>query len=269
MTLDSTLELVLALVQAVVVVLLIVRKIYKKLPLFSSYLVWLLVLQGASAIIARSHSATYELQYFIASILDTIFLLCVLAELSMSVLSPIRSALPRWTGFAVAALLALIFAIIWRFAIPPGLTNLTSTSQHAVHFDIASSVLRIVFFLALAGFSQLLSIGWRDRELQIATGLGFYSLVGLSVVVLHMNQGASTPEAVRVYHLLDEIAGVSYIISMVYWIVSFAQKVPERREFTPQMQEFLLALAGNARSARVAMSHSSKYEAEEKSKSVR
>ena len=44
-----------------------------------------------------------------------------------------------------------------------------SQLQHTV------SILRILFFLVLAGGSQLLSIGWRDRELQVATGLGFYS----------------------------------------------------------------------------------------------
>ncbi len=46
---------------------------------------------------------------------------------------------------------------------------------------------------------------------------------------------------------------------MVYWIVSFAQKVPERREFTPQMESFLLALAGHARGTRVAMTGSSDF----------
>jgi hypothetical protein len=37
----------------------------------------------------------------------------------------------------------------------------------------------------------------------------------------------------------------------MYWAFSFAAKEAERREFTPQMQSFLLALAGTARTARV------------------
>ena len=269
MTLDSNLELGAAILQAVVIVLLIVRRIYKKLPLFSAYLVWLLFLQGASAIISRSHSASYERQFFIASILDTVFLLGVLVELSLSVLKPIRQSLPRWTGLIIACLLGLVFGLIWRFALPPGFAKLTATSQQAVHIDIASSVMRIVFFLALAAFSQLLAIGWRDRELQAATGLGFYSMVSLSVVVLHMNQGASTQEAIQTYHLLDQVVTGSYIVSMVYWSVSFAQKELERREIPPQMQNFLLALAGSARTARVALSESSKYKQDERPKSLR
>jgi hypothetical protein len=57
--------------------------------------------------------------------------------------------------------------------------------------------------------------------------------------------------------VLDELAAGSYICSMVYLIVSFAQKVPERREFTPQMQSFLLAVAGSARATRMTMANSS------------
>src|SRR5262249_19870142 len=149
------------------------------------------------------------------------------------------------------------FAVIWRFAIPPGLRVLSSLSQQIIHIDITSSALRIVFFLALAALSQLLSIGWRDRELQIATALGFYSLVSLSVTLLNMNQGIGNTVLNRQYYVLDELAAGSYICSMVYLIVSFAQKVPERREFTPQMQSFLLAVAGSARATRMAMANSS------------
>ena len=174
----------------------------------------------------------------------------------MSVLKPIRSSLPRWTFLLVGGLFALIFTLVWPLAKPPGIGQWNHTSQHIIQLDITNSVLWIVFFLVIAGFSQLLSIGWRDRELQIATGLGFYSLVSLSVTLLHMNQGAGNSYQ---YHYLDVAASGSYVLSMVYWIVSFAQKEPERREFTPQMESFLLALAGQARSTRLAMTGSSGF----------
>ncbi len=66
--------------------------------------------------------------------------------------------------------------------------------------------------------------------------------------LFHLSQGAGNPALDVQYHMLDQMVSASYVCSMDYWIVSFAQKVPERREFTPQMQNFLLALAGNARS---------------------
>jgi len=109
----------------------------------------------------------------------------------------------------------------------------------------------------------LLSIGWRDRELQVATGLGFYSFISLSASLLQMNLG-TTVETVQKYQLLNEVPVASYVLCSIYWIVSFAQKVPERREFTPQMEQFLLAVAGNARTTRVAMRDSSEFKKKKK-----
>lgn len=260
MTLDTKLELVSVIVQALVIGLLASRKFYKKLPLFFSYLIWLLVILGASVLLANAYPPEVLKKIFIvAAVLDAAFMFCVLVELSMSVLSPIRSALPSWTVFGVAGVLAIAFALIWPFAKPPGFLTLDAPSQIEVHVDTAMSVLPIVFFLALAGCSQWLSLSWRDRELQIGTGLGIFALASLSITVFKMNVGTATPEAIHTYHILDQLQAASYIPAMVYWLVSFAQKVPERREFTPQMENFLLALAGNARTARVAMRNPSDF----------
>ena len=59
-------------------------------------------------------------------------------------------------------------SLIWPLA---GLTlpaNLTHAGRFFVQLQQTFAVLRIAIFLGLAGFSQLLSIGWRNRELQIA-----------------------------------------------------------------------------------------------------
>jgi hypothetical protein len=49
----------------------------------------------------------------------------------------------------------------------------------------------------------------------------------------------------------------SFICALFYWIFSFAQKEAERREFTPQMQNLLLAVAGVARAERTALTATS------------
>jgi len=94
----------------------------------------------------------------------------------------------------------------------------------------------------------LLSIGWRDRELQVATGLGFYSIVSMAVTVLQSHQGMG-----QQYVHLNQFVSASYVLSLAYWAFSFATKEAERREFTPQMQSFLLAMAGTARTTRIAL----------------
>ena len=55
---------------------------------------------------------------------------------------------------------------------------------------------------------------------------------------------------------LNQALIASYIVAMMYWVFSFAQKEAERREFTPQMQNFLLAVAGVARADRAALTNS-------------
>jgi hypothetical protein len=181
----------------------------------------------------------------------------VLIEVSMSILKPVRSWLPRWAIVAVSVVIAILCGALWIFVKIPGQDALVGNYQVIVHLLLTFSAVRILYFLLLAGFSQLLSLGWRDRELQIATGLGFYSLATLSAVVLHNSVAAVNSAGVAQYHIVDQMVSAVYICSMIYWGVCFAQEVPERREFTPQMQSFILGLVGPARSSRIAMENQS------------
>jgi hypothetical protein len=136
-------------------------------------------------------------------------------------------------------------AAIWPFA---GLAAMDGTSpawSFLVHLQQTASILRVLFFLLLAICSHLLSIGWRDRELQVATGFGFYALVSLAVAVLNTHNAA----VMRFKNLYWAVA-ISFVCSLFYWVWSFAQKEAARQEFTPQMRHTLLALAGAARVTR-------------------
>lgn len=261
MTLETLLFVVGLLAEASALALLLYRKVYKTLPLFSCYLAWGLINDAGVYLLNRRFPASgiHGLQiYFVSTIIDSAFMFCVLIELSMSVLRPVRGLLSRWAIVGIALALGLSCAIIWPFAKSPGLELTAHQWQVIVHLQLTFSVMRILYFLVLAAGSQFLSIGWKDRELQVATGFGFYAIASLSVALLHMNQGLNhNPALDRQFHILDLMVAASYVVSMLYWSVSFLQKVPERREFTPQMQSFLLAVAGNARSVRVSMRESS------------
>jgi hypothetical protein len=253
-TLDTVLPVAGIASEAAVAILLLLKRTYKTLPVFVLYLVWSFFSDVAQYRLVHFYPNADLRIYLIATIIDFFFQFGVLVELSMSVMRPIRNSLPRWTIVAVVLVLAVIGAMIWPFAKTPGIDQFQLfESRWIVHFQLTFSVMRIVIFLSIAGCSQLLSIGWRDRELQIATGLGFFSIISLSVALLHTHQGPGTTQ----YHSLEQLATTSYVVSLVYWMVCFAQKVPERREFTPQMQNFLLAVAGNARTARIALANSS------------
>jgi len=254
--LDTKLFLAGFVAEAAMVALVVFRRVYRTLPFFSAYIVWSLVSDGVQFSLVTRFPDAYLNIFLTGAIIDYLFIFGVLVELSMSVLRPVRSSLPRGAIIAVGIVIALAGAAIWPFAKSPGLDQLRPEYQLLVHLQLTTSALRILFFLALALCSQWLSIGWRDRELQIATGFGFYSLASLSAALFHNNQAVGNAILNTQYHVIDLMVVASYVCSIAYWIVCFAQEVPERREFTPQMQSFLLAVAGNARTTRMAMTNS-------------
>ena len=242
-------------VQGLVVILLMRKRLYKEFPLFSAYQAWIFAAaMGSSFAAIRLSPDAYNRFFFAMSILDSIFMFSILVEMSMSVLKPVKSMLPRWTILAVIAVIGAVASGVWRIASPPGAMKIGKVSQLIIHLDMTTSVLRILFFVSIAALSQLLCLGWRDRVVQISTGLGFFSLVSLCVTFLHMNQGVGAQHLNDMYHVLDRLVVFSYIASMAYWLVSFARDVRERQEFTPQMQKFIEVLAQNARGVRMSMS---------------
>lgn len=236
--------------EAALVGLLLYRRVWRALPVFCAYCAWDVSSNIGAYLISRYYAPGFFHFYFAQTFLDAALQLCVLVELVWSVLRPVRASLPRIALMVVGILILLAAAAIWPFAGFSGLAHVTSRQwlmltqmQHTV------SILRILFFLLLAAGSQVLSIGWRDRELQVATGLGFYSLVSIAVSILQARQTTGVQ-----YVRLNEFVVVSFLGSLLYWAWCFSQKEAERREFTPQMQSFLLAVAGAAHSSRVALS---------------
>lgn len=251
MNLDAVLSYAGTAAEAAVVGLLFYRRAWRTLPFFCAYSVWVTLGGIAAYPILHWFPASYLATYLIETGADSALQLCVLVELTWSVLRPIRASLPRSALVAIVVLLVAVGAAVWPFSSIHGLGSLPPAWRNLVHVQQTASVLRVLFFLVLAGCSQLLSIGWRDRELQVATGLGFYSIVSLAVDILHSHQ-AMGPQ----YKRLDQFLVASYICSLLYWVFSFATKEAERRDFTPQMQNLLLAMAGAARTTRTLLADS-------------
>ena len=235
---------------AAVVGMLLYRRAWRTLPFFCIYSTWTLVGTIAAYPVQIYYPKAYFSVYLCETIVDSALQFCVLVEVAWSVFRPFRASLPRSTVFVLGSVLALAGAAIWPFADSAAFAHFPLQWHVLARLQQTGSILRVLFFLVLAGCSQILSIGWKDRELQVATGFGFYSFVSLSVTVLRAHENAAQ------YRTLDQILVVSYLFSLAYWIFSFAQKEAERREFSPQMQSVLLAMAGAARSTRIAMTDS-------------
>lgn len=239
--------------ESAIILLMIKWRVFRSFPIFSFYLCWSLFSDAFLYYVRIDRSAVSFFHiYLIQLAIDSALIFAVLVELAWSVLRPIRKSLPKFSWIAIVALIAIGALVLWPiagFAAPHHMSHLGKT---LFTLQQAPAILRAVFFLALAAFSQVLSIGWRDRELQIASGLGFYSIVSLSITMIHTHEVAGT----QPYHWLDRLGAFSYIAVLVYWVYCFATRPAERREFTPQMQSMLLAVAGAARSTRVGLSSS-------------
>jgi len=227
------------------------RRTWRAMPWFCGYIFWNLIGDCVGYAVLHFRPRAYLDTYFAATVIDSALQFCVLVELAWSVFRPFRASLPRHTVWVLAILIAILGAVIWPFADYAAFARFSMEWRLLGRFEQTDSVLRVLIFLVLAAFSQLLSISWRDRELQVATGLGFYSLVSLAVSMMHSHM-AATPN----FRRLDQLVVATYVGSLLYWIFSFSQKEAERREFSPQMQGVLLAVAGAARSTRIAMTDS-------------
>jgi len=236
---------------AAVIALFLYRRLWRYFPVFLLYVVWVLVGDAGGAIVFRSDHSGYATWYLTATVIDSILLFGVLVELAWSILRPVRASLSRRALIPVVGFVLAIGAAIWPFTALPGLAGASQERNLIAHLQQTVSIVQIIFFLALIACSQLLSIGWRDRELQIASGLGFFSFVGIATAILEMH-GTSW---VRYAHLFRIEIGAN-ICTLAYLAVCFAQKEAKRREFTPEMQHILLAVAGAAHATRSALTDS-------------
>jgi hypothetical protein len=250
-SLDSLLWFACDLAEATIIGLFLYRRLWRDFPVFFAYIARALIGDIGAAIVFHSFRSSYMTWYLSETIVDSILLFGVLVELAWSILRPVRASLSRRALIPVIGLILAVGAVIWPLAALPGLAGAVGEKHILVQLQQTSSILQVIFFLALIASSQFLSIGWRDRELQIATGLGLFSSVNLALAVLHAHQTS----LVQYRHLFQVEIG-AYICSLLYWIVSFAQKQAERQEFTPQMRSILLAAAGAAHTTRIALEDS-------------
>lgn len=243
MSLENALWLTGITAKAALIALLFYRRVWRALPVFSIYCIWDLLLDATNIVVRHISPGSYLTVYLTETAIDSALQFCVLVELAWSVLRPIRASLPRAALLVIACLILAVGAAIWPFSDVHA--DVAREGHILLHLLQTVSILRVFFFLVLAACSQLLSLSWRDRELQVVTGLGIFSLVSLGVAMLQTHQ----PSAVGYSHLNQFVIG-SYLCCLTYWVVSFAQKEAVRKEFTPQMEHLLLAMAGVARSDR-------------------
>jgi hypothetical protein len=226
-------------------VILVVRRQYKAFPVFTLYIAFNLFNDVAVGALAglSSHQvgqavalALLPLQYLIE--------LGVLLEIAWNVLRPVHTSLPRGT---VKVFIAFIVLAIAGGGLLASQIHPTGNRVYDIKapMDLTVGLLRILIFGLTVGFAHVLGIGWKDRVLQLATALSFYSAADLIVSLGERHNGG--PNA------LEPLRGVAYLFELSFLVWAFTTKDVRRREFSPQMEQFLVTLAGRAKLARTAL----------------
>jgi len=248
---ENSLGLIGMVAEAVVVGLLLYRRVGRRLPLFLVYCICALLTDSATFVIRVYFPARFSISfYLVESTLDALLQFCVLVEVAWAVLQPVRRFLSTRALVLISTLILAFCVTVWPFV---GLTHIDAPNhvwRTMMQVQQTVSIVRVLFFLVLATSSHLLSLGWRDRELQVATGFGFYSLVSIAVAIVNTHQST-----VQQFRGLQLIVVAGFLMSLLYWVFCFLEKEPPRRMFTPEMQRSLLALAESAHVTRKTLKH--------------
>jgi hypothetical protein len=243
--------------QAALAFVLVRRKLARFYPAFLIYLLLNLVEDPLGWALQASDPNLYLRYYFVVTILDYVLQLLILFEIARNVIRPSKRSIP-FPIVPVAIVGILLCALIAAsFSPQVQLIGLSHTREILIRVSLLLAILKILLFVTLAVFAQVLGIGWKSHVLQLASGFAFYGAVSL-MVQLSSTHIAGTDESSYVPHLirLAQIQGAAYNFTLVFWIWAFSRNEAQRKDFTPQMQEVLVTIAESAKRTRLAVTRS-------------
>ena len=248
-TVDQALWLVSTAGQIVLSTVLISRSLYRSFPIFTIYLVYSTISDIVFfAFFRHWDQKAYFDVYFVDTVLEFMLQIGILLEVARNVLVPVRRSLPATALYVLAGMLVsgTVLALLLSFH-HTGEGGYTRWYQYFMKVNLAVAILRLVIFSAIALFSQMLGIGWRNHVLQIATGFASYSFVILLVELTHRYSGMPFDYHFRFY---EEIRVIGWCLALGYWSYSLAKKEAPRKEFSPKMANFLISVAEVAKNNR-------------------
>ncbi len=225
--------------------ILLFRRQYRSFPVFTLYIAYNVASDVLVGVVLAAYSLSWARPLQLASIpLQYLLELGVLFEIAWNVLRPVHAALPRNAirVFVCLVAIAILFGTILAWHIHDT-GNQIDDIKHVL--DLTVGLLRLLIFAATAGFAQVLGIGWKDRVLQLATALSFYSAIDLTVTFWERHAGDAAA--------IDPLKSIGYLLEIGFLVWAFTTKEVQRAEFSPQMEQFLVTLAGRAKVARTAI----------------
>jgi hypothetical protein len=245
--------LLLALGQGGQLLLLVVAmrsRLYRPFPIFCLYILYASVSDIAFLTLFRHVSGrTYALAYFADNVAEFLLQIGILLEVGRNVLQPVKRSLPRTAMLLLAGVLpiAMMLALLLSRNSQP--SELDRWSHYFIHLSFAVAILRLAIFAGIAGFAQVLGIGWKNHVLQIATGYLAYSIAVLLVELLHRFSDFANPP---LFHLHEQFRIIAWCMVLGYWSYALSRAEAARQEFSPKMAQFLISMSKGVQSNRSA-----------------
>jgi uncharacterized membrane protein len=237
--------------QLLLLAVLLKQRLYRTFPLFCVFIAYSCLSDIGLFVLYSQHTSnvTAYRTYSLSGGVDILLQIGLLLEIGRNVLNPVKRSLPRASLYIFGAMLVAASGITVLFARHSAPAEADRWAQYFMHISYAVAILRLLIFSAIAGFSQMLGIGWKNHVLQIATGLLGYSIVALLVELLHRFTGLQDQS---LFHLHDQFRIISWCMVLGYWSYSLSRVEAARKEFSPKMAEFLISMSEVARNNRTA-----------------
>lgn len=223
---DTALPLASVVLNAALLSLLFNQRVYRALPAFFFYQVWCLCSGIAALGVIRLLRQDYGWFYLINITGDAVFQVSVLIELGRVTLRHNRVRSPGRP--LIALLLVVATLIVWSLARWTSPAQIPQSLFLAIRMRQIFAVLQFASLLTLIWLSTIRGLRWPGRALQVASGLGFYFLIDLTVTILHTHQHIFG----RQFLSLDLLAGFSYLAVQIYWLVCFLRRQEGQQEAT-------------------------------------
>jgi hypothetical protein len=245
-TFDTLLWIVGVAGQAMLLCILLWRRGYSRFPIFLTWVAFNVLTEPLIYILINHVSAhAYYKAYFALEFPSSLLELGILLEIGANVLRPVKRSIPG-TSLRVFFGLMVVLAIVGFFIA----TRLNAaTLSHPRAFQVVSTtvaILRLLTFVLIAGFSQLLGLGWKNHVLQLASGLAFYAASTLIVELVQSHLRAGPGYSAGFYEW-DHLRVLGYLCALYYWCYSFARQEAPRKEFNSKMSDFLVSIGGTVK----------------------
>ena len=225
---------------------LLARRRYLQFPIFLSWAAYNALSEPLIYfLIHHVSAATYYKAYFALALVQNLIELGVLVEIAANVLRPVRRSVP--SGTLLFLFIIMVGLGIGGFLLAAHLNAATLTHPRAfIVVNTTLAILRLLTFILIAAFSQVLGLGWKNHVLQLASGLAFYAAVTLIVELVHSHLRAG-PDYSRQYYEWEHLRMLGYLCALYYWCLCFARQEAPRKEFNSKMSDFLVSMSGMAK----------------------